>query len=129
MDEVVNIDEVRKSKKKARDKKTLRYIFIGLAGFLLIGVVANIVSPTPDQVVVAPVDPKIKMAEEYKVKAIAGIDAMIEARDCDQLFNEIRIAIDGASGKGPLAWANEEIHNYAYSSAVTAGCDMLELGK
>lgn len=123
--EVVNLDSQRKAKKKARDKKIFRYVLLPIIAIVAVFAVMEIVNPTPN-LENAPLydSAEIAVAEEYKVKAIANIDVIVAAHHCDDLITEINIAANLQSGKGPSAWANQYIYNYAYSSAVTLGCDM-----
>lgn len=112
-----------------KDKKTLRNFTIGVAGFLAIGVVASVTGFGNEAPSVAPVDPKIAVAQEYKIKALSNIDEIVALRHCDDLINEVNIAGNLMSDKGPAGYVNEAIYNYAYSNAVTLGCDMRDVLK
>jgi hypothetical protein len=130
MEEIENLNEERKSKKLAKDKKTLRYFLLGLAGFLLIGVVASVTGYVDDvEPSVAPVDPQIALWQNYQDKVMADIAVMAAEKDCDSIFNEIRVAEGMQFDKGPRGWANKYIYNIGYSEAVSAGCDMTEIYK
>lgn len=88
--------------------------------------VMEIVNPTPNLVVSAPQydSTELAAAKEYEAKAMASIDEIVALGYCDGLITEVNIAANLEAGKGPLAFLNLGIYNYAYSSAVALGCDM-----
>jgi hypothetical protein len=130
MQEIENLDEERKSKKKARDKKIFRYVLLPIIAVLAVFTVMEIVNPTPNwEPAVSEVDPQIAVWQEYEAKVMPTIDSMGAAKDCDGLFNEIRVADGMQFDKGPRGWINEGLYNWSYSTAVSAGCDMTEIYK
>ena len=127
MSEVIDINSKKMESKKARDKKIFRYVLMPLIAFIAVFTVMEIVNPTPNLEPAVVVDPTLAVWQEYEAKVMPTIDAFGAAKDCDGLFNEIRVAEELQYEKGPTGWINEGLYNYSYSTAVSVGCDMKEI--